>query len=159
MSHQKFLYLPAAHTDFIFAIIGEELGLLGTLFTVFVFVLLAYFGIRVSFKSRDLFGKLLGSGITFMISSQAAINMGAVTGILSITGVPMPLISFGGSALIFTLGAIGVLLSIASREEKIGEKRKPKGKNEGNHKRRGDRGTHIPRAGAGRSFKVYPGSA
>jgi cell division protein FtsW len=158
MSHQKFFYLPAAHTDFIFAIIGEELGLIGTLLTIFAFLLLAFLGIKVSFKCRDLFGKLLGSGITFMILGQAVINMGAVTGILPITGVPMPLVSFGGSALIFALGGIGILLNIASEEKKI-RKNKLREKDEGNHKRWGNSRTRVSRAGPSRSFRVYRGSA
>jgi len=159
MSHQKFFYLPAAHTDFIFAIIGEELGLMGTLFTIFIFILLAYLGFKVSLKCKDPFGKLLGSGIIFMIIFQAIVNMGAVTGILPITGVPMPLISFGGSALVFTLAGIGVLLNIASREGKIVKRRKPRDKDESDHKRRGDSGTHLPGAGVSRNFRVYRGSA
>lgn len=159
MSHQKFFYLPAAHTDFIFAIIGEELGLIGTLSTIFAFIFLAYLGIKVSFKCKDSFGKLLGSGITFLILSQAVINMGAVTGVLPITGVPMPLISFGGSALIFTLGGIGILLNIASHEGKARRKRRPREHDEGNYKRRGDSGTHISGSGVSRNFKVYRGSA
>lgn len=157
MSHQKFFYLPAAHTDFIFAIIGEELGLIGTLCTVSAFAFLAYLGIKISFRCRDPFGRLLGSGIIFMILSQTVINMGAVTGILPITGVPMPLVSYGGSALIFTLAGVGILLNIATKEGKIRRKRKPKEKDEDDHKRGRNSGTRISGSGASRNLRVIRG--
>jgi cell division protein FtsW len=157
MSHQKFFYLPAAHTDFIFAIIGEELGLIGTLCTVAAFAFLAYLGIKISLRCRDPFGRLLGSGIIFMIISQTVINMGAVTGVLPITGVPMPLVSYGGSALIFTLAGIGILLNIATSEGKIRRKRKPKEKNEDDHKRGRNSGTRISGSGASRNLRVIRG--
>ena len=118
MSRQKFFYLPAAHTDFIFAIIGEELGLIGTLAVILAFAILAYLGIRIAFRAPTFFGRILASGITAVIVIQALINMGAVTGILPITGVPLPLISFGGSSLVFTLSGIGILLNISSYERK-----------------------------------------
>jgi len=118
-SRQKFFYLPAAHTDFIFAIIGEELGLIGSLFVIILFSFLAFIGLKIAFRARDLFGRLLGAGIISLIISQALINMGGVTGIIPITGVPLPLISFGGSSLIFTLSGIGILLNIASQEVRI----------------------------------------
>lgn len=114
MSRQKFFYLPAAHTDFIFAIIGEELGLVGAISVVVVFLMFTYFGMKIALHSKDLFGKVLAAGITFMIAIQAIINMGAVTGALPITGIPLPLISFGGTSLLFTLCEIGILLNIAS---------------------------------------------
>lgn len=118
MSRQKYFYLPAAHTDFIFAIIGEELGLLGTLFTVLLFAAFTYYGIRISFQSKNLFSRLLGAGFTSMIALQALINMGAVTAVLPITGIPMPFISYGGSSLIVNLAAVGMLLGIALENEK-----------------------------------------
>jgi cell division protein FtsW len=118
MSRQKFFYLPAAHTDFIFAIIGEELGLIGTLAVILAFSILAYLGIRIAFRAPTFFARLLASGITATIIIQALINMGAVTGVLPITGVPLPLISFGGSSLIFTLAGMGILLNISSQERK-----------------------------------------
>ncbi len=158
MSHQKFFYLPAAHTDFIFAIIGEELGLLGTLSLVSAFVLFAYLGMKISFLCKDSFGRLLGSGITFMILIQTVINMGAVTGILPITGVPMPLISFGGSALVFTLGGIGILLNIAVSGNRIEKKSRPRERNESDHKRGRDSGPPVSGIGVSRNFKVYRGS-
>lgn len=118
MSRQKYFYLPAAHTDFIFAIIGEELGLLGTLFTVLLFAAFAYYGIRISFQSKSLFGRLLGAGLTSMVVLQALVNMGAVTAILPVTGIPMPFISYGGSSLVVNLASVGILLSIAIENER-----------------------------------------
>jgi len=113
MSRQKFFYLPAAHTDFIFAIIGEELGLLGTLAIVVGFVLFAYAGVRIALGARDTFGRLLAGGLTAMIVTQALMNMAAVTGLMPVTGIPMPLVSFGGSSLTFTMICIGIMLSIS----------------------------------------------
>ncbi len=112
MSKQKFFYLPAAHTDFIFAIIGEELGLLGTLAVVAVFAVLAYAGIRVALECGDRLGRLLAGGLTAMIVMQALMNMAAVTNLMPVTGIPLPLVSFGGSSLIFTMGCIGIILSV-----------------------------------------------
>ncbi|MGH2687320.1 MAG: putative lipid II flippase FtsW, partial [Actinomycetota bacterium] len=114
-SRQKWSYLPHAHTDFIYAIIGEELGLVGTLAVLSLFVFFVYLGIRTARRAPDRFGMLLAGGITGWVGLQALINMGAVTGLLPITGVPLPLISFGGSALVFTLAGIGVLMSVARR--------------------------------------------
>lgn len=112
-SRQKWSYVPNAHTDFIFAILGEELGLFGTVFILALFAFFIYLGVRIARKAKDRFGFLVAGGITGWIGVQALINMGAVTGILPITGVPLPLISFGGSSLVFTMAAIGILLSIA----------------------------------------------
>jgi cell division protein FtsW len=112
-SRQKWDYLPNAHSDFIFAIIGEELGLLGALFVIAMFVLLIFAGIRIAVRAPDTFGRLLAGGVTGWIGLQAVVNMGAVTGLLPITGVPLPLVSFGGTALVVTLAGIGVLASVA----------------------------------------------
>lgn len=121
MSKQKFFYLPAAHTDFILAIIGEELGLIGTLAVVIAFGVLAFAGVRIALKATTYFDRLVASGVTAMIVVQAVLNMGAVTGVLPITGVPLPLISFGGSSLLFTMMGVGILLNIASHERKTSE--------------------------------------
>jgi cell division protein FtsW len=115
-SREKWSYLPNAHTDFILAIIGEELGLLGTLLVVVLFGVLAYGGIRVAQRSADPFGRLAAAAITAWLIGQALINMGAVVGLLPITGIPLPLISFGGSSLLLTMVAIGILLSLAKTE-------------------------------------------
>ncbi len=112
-SRQKWAYLPNAHTDFIFAVLGEELGLFGELVVLALFGLVVYAGIRIAVRAPDTFGRLLAAGITAWIGLQAIVNLGAVTGLLPITGVPLPFLSFGGSALIVSLGAVGVLASIA----------------------------------------------
>ena len=118
MSRQKFLYLPNAHTDFIFAIIGEELGLLGTMVVLALIGLLAYGGIRIASGAPDELGKLLAVGITGLIVIQGLVNMGGVTGLLPITGVPLPLVSSGGSSLCVCLGCVGILLNIAAQSHR-----------------------------------------
>ena len=108
--------LPNAHTDFIFAIIGEELGLLGTVAVLLLFATLTYAGVRIAKRTTDPFSRLAATGVTAWLAAQALINMGAVVGLVPITGIPLPLISFGGSALIPTMVAIGMLLSFARAE-------------------------------------------
>lgn len=110
---QKLFFLPYPHTDFIYAVIGEELGLIGTLSILFLFVLFACQGIRVALAAPDDFGRYLGFGITVMIILQAQVNMAVVTGLLPTKGTPLPLLSYGGSSLVGNLFAIGILLSIA----------------------------------------------
>ncbi|HEY1490737.1 MAG TPA: putative lipid II flippase FtsW [Verrucomicrobiae bacterium] len=112
---QKNGYLPEIQTDFIFANIGEELGLIATLFVVLSFVVIAICGIYIAMNSRDTFGFLLASGITFLISLQAAINIGVVTSALPNKGLPLPFISYGGSNLLAMLICIGLLFSVARR--------------------------------------------
>ena len=116
-SRQKWLYVPNAHTDFIFSIIGEEVGLLGTFFVIGVFAVLGYAGVRIARRAPDAFGRIVAGAIVAWIIGQAIINMGAVTGLLPITGVPLPLVSFGGSSLVFTLIALGILANIGRQEE------------------------------------------
>jgi cell division protein FtsW len=114
-SRQKWSYIPNAHTDFIFAILGEEMGLFGTLIVVGMFVFIAYLGIRTARRAPDRFGALVAAGITIWISIQALVNIGAVTSSLPITGIPLPFVSFGGSSLVVSLMAMGILVSIARR--------------------------------------------
>jgi cell division protein FtsW len=109
----KWLYIPNAHTDFIFAIIGEELGLLGALFVLGLYVALGVGGIRTARWAPDPFGRLLAAGITAWLLLQATINIGSVVGLLPVTGVTLPLVSFGGSSLVFTMIGLGILMSIA----------------------------------------------
>jgi cell division protein FtsW len=115
-SREKFGYLPNQYTDYIFAIIGEELGLLGTLIVLSLFALLGYAGIRIAQRCPDRFSQLAAAGVTAWLLGQALVNMGAVVGLLPITGIPLPLVSFGGSALVPTMFAIGMLISFARRE-------------------------------------------
>ena len=110
---QKLFYLPAPHTDFIFAILGEELGFLGGVAVIILFGAFIYFGARIARRAPDLFGSLLALGITTWIGLQAMINIGVATGFLPTKGIPLPFISFGGSSLIFSLIGVGVLLSIS----------------------------------------------
>ncbi|MDQ3963052.1 MAG: putative lipid II flippase FtsW [Actinomycetota bacterium] len=112
-SRQKWLYVPNAHTDFIYAILGEEMGLLGTVTVLGMFAFLIYLGIRVARAAPDRFGMLIAAGITIWIGGQALINMGAVTATLPVTGVPLPLVSFGGSSLVVSLVAMGIMTNIA----------------------------------------------
>jgi cell division protein FtsW len=112
---QKLGFVPEHHTDFIFSIIGEELGLVATLMVVLAFIAILACGIYIAWNSRDTFGLLLGTGITFLIGLQAFINIGVVTSALPNKGLPLPFISYGGSNLLTMLTCIGLLLSIARR--------------------------------------------
>jgi cell division protein FtsW len=112
-SRQKFFYLPAEHTDFIFAILGEELGFVGAVLVIGLFVVLAWRGYHAAMTAPDTFSSLLAAGVTTMIVLQAMLNIGVVCGILPITGVPLPFVSFGGSALVPTLAGVGILLNIS----------------------------------------------
>ncbi|MGI8605604.1 MAG: putative lipid II flippase FtsW [Gaiellaceae bacterium] len=112
-SVQKIYYLPEASTDMIFAIIGEELGLVGAMGVMGAFVLLGYAGFNVALRCRDPFGKRLAAGLTALLCGQAAVNLCAVMGIAPLTGIPLPFVSYGGSSLIVGLTAVGILLNIA----------------------------------------------
>ncbi|MEU8302106.1 putative lipid II flippase FtsW [Actinomadura sp. NPDC048955] len=112
----KWDYLPHAETDFIFAIVGEEFGLVGTLVVLGLFGLLAYAGLRIAKRVKDPFTRLAAAGATAWVVVQAIVNIGAVIRVLPITGIPLPLVSYGGSALIPTLFALGMLLAFAKRE-------------------------------------------
>ncbi len=114
---QKLFYLPAAHTDFILSIVGEELGLWGTLSIVFLFSLFIWQGARIAKRVSDPFGYYLSTGLILMIGLQAAINIGVSIGALPTKGLPLPFISYGGSALVFNLIAVGLLLNISRMEE------------------------------------------
>lgn len=129
---QKLFYLPEAHTDFIFAVIGEEFGFLGSCLVVFVFFVLVVRGFMTALRCDDPFAIMLGTGIVSMIFIQFMLNLGAVTGLLPITGVPLPFVSYGGSSLILCMASTGIILSISRdnyrRQQLQGSGRK------GNHK-------------------------
>ncbi len=112
---QKLFYLPAAHTDFILSVVGEELGLLGVLMVIAFFVVLVVRGFRAAFKAPDLFGTYLALGITAQIAVQSLINFGVVMGLLPTKGLPLPFISYGGTSLIVMSMSVGILLNIASQ--------------------------------------------
>jgi cell division protein FtsW len=115
---QKLFYLPEAHTDFIFSIIGEELGFIGVIAIIFLFILLAYCGVKIATKAPDLFGTYLALGITSLIILHAVINLGVVMGLLPTKGSTLPFISYGGTSLIINLTGTGILLNISSQFEK-----------------------------------------
>ena len=110
---QKLLFLPFAHSDFIFAVIGEELGLIGALIVMFVFTMFLWRGMRAALRAPDRFGMLLGIGIVVGIVAQALLNMSVVLALLPTKGIPLPFISYGGSSLVPTLAGVGILLNIS----------------------------------------------
>jgi cell division protein FtsW len=115
-SQQKWGNLPEAHTDFIFAVLGEELGLVGTLLVLTLFLLIAYAGIRVALRTTDPFVRYMAAGITVWLTGQMMINIGMVLALLPVVGIPLPLVSYGGSALLPSLVALGLLVSFARSE-------------------------------------------
>jgi cell division protein FtsW len=117
---QKLGFVPEHHTDFIFSVIGEELGLIATLLVVFAFIVLVMCGIYIALRARDTFGFLLACGITFLIGAQAFINIGVVTSALPNKGLPLPFISYGGSNLLAMLGCVGLLFSVARQAREAG---------------------------------------
>jgi cell division protein FtsW len=117
-STQKLFYLPAAHTDFIFSILAEELGFVGSVTVITAFVLLAVTGYWIALSARDPFGSLLAAGMTSMISLQALFNIAVVTGTVPTKGIPLPFISFGGSSLALNLLAVGLIMNVAREDEK-----------------------------------------
>ncbi len=111
---QKLFYLPEAHTDFIFSVIGEELGLVGILLVIALFCFLCYRGLRIALRAPDMFGRYLALGCTLLIGLEAALNMGVVMGILPTKGLALPFISYGGSSLVVSLVAVGILLNVST---------------------------------------------
>ncbi|GAA0075922.1 stage V sporulation protein E [Clostridium sp. CTA-5] len=116
-SRQKTLYMPEPHNDFIFAIIGEELGLIGCILIITIFVVFICRGLKVAMKAKDTYGTLLAVGITSVIAVQSIINIAVVTGSMPVTGVPLPFISYGGTSLVINMAAMGVLLNISRQTE------------------------------------------
>ena len=121
LGRQKFLYLPAEHTDYIFSTIGEEMGLAGTICVLAAFVLLVIRGITIAHRTRDRFGSLLAAGLTSMIGVQALMNVAVVTSSVPATGVPLPFISYGGSSLLFVTLAVGMILNVSAVPPGIGD--------------------------------------
>ena len=112
---QKLFYLPEAHTDFIFAVIGEELGMIGTCGVLALFTIFMWRGLRASVHAPDLFGFYLALGITMMVSVQAYINMSVVLALLPTKGIPLPFLSYGGSSFVVMLAAVGILLNVSQQ--------------------------------------------
>lgn len=112
-SRQKFFYIPESYNDFIFSIIGEELGLVGAVFILLLYTILIYRGVITAINAKDLFGCYLASGITALIAIQSFVNIAVVTSSIPATGITLPLISFGGTSLVFVMAGIGILLNIS----------------------------------------------
>ncbi|MBI5599858.1 MAG: putative lipid II flippase FtsW [Deltaproteobacteria bacterium] len=115
---QKLFYLPEAHTDFIFSVIGEELGLVGVALIILLYCALLFGGVRVARRAKDLFGTYLALGLTLMLSLQAAVNMAVVMGALPPKGLPLPFISYGGSSLVMSMIAVGIILNVYMKGNK-----------------------------------------
>jgi cell division protein FtsW len=113
---QKLFYLPEPHTDFIFAVISEELGLIGGTFVLLCFCVIAWRGLRIALRAQDAFASFLALGLTTMIAAQAFVNISVVLGMMPTKGIPLPLVSFGGSSLLINLVGMGVLLNISQHE-------------------------------------------
>ncbi|MCI0890643.1 MAG: putative lipid II flippase FtsW, partial [Chloroflexi bacterium] len=114
-SRQKFFYIPGSHTDGVFAVVGEELGFIGAMGVIILFAVLVYRGFRIVLHAQDDFGYLLAAGVVCWIAFQALINVGGITRAIPMTGIPMPFLSYGGSALASLLAGIGILLSVSRR--------------------------------------------
>jgi cell division protein FtsW len=113
---QKLFFIPEVHTDFVFSIIGQELGFIGTMSVVLLFILFTWRGIKIAITQNDYLGKMLAAGLTFLISFQAIINIGVVSGCLPTKGLSLPFLSFGGSSLLFNMFAVGVILNISKSD-------------------------------------------
>lgn len=164
-SVQKIFYLPEAHTDFILAVIGEELGVVGIAAVLFLYGMIAYAGLRAAKAARSLYGALIAVGVTSLIVSEAILNVFAVLGLAPLTGVPLPFVSYGSSSMIVMLAAMGLLLNVASgatghvravpqrrdarRREPARWEREPSAEQD-RDRRRGNRGSRGARAGGGR---------
>lgn len=136
----KISYLPEAHTDMIFAVIGEELGLFGSVLVICAFAAFAVAGFRIALRCRDPFGKLLAAGLTALICGQAAINLAAVLGIAPLTGIPLPFVSYGGSSLVVFLAGVGILLNIAVNGKVVQARVPDRGRGNGRARPAGARG-------------------
>ena len=147
---QKAFYLPEAHTDMILATVGEELGLLGVVAVLVAFGIIAVAGYRIALGARDLHQQVLAAGLTTLVVVQAAINIGAVVGVLPVTGVPLPFVSFGGSSLIILLACTGILVNIGRRSPTHITRLAAVDSAEGDDRRRGDGRPRDARVGGGR---------
>ena len=145
-SRQKFGAIPAAHTDGIFAILGEELGFIGALVVISLFAFLAYRGFKISLAAPDTFGAILAAGVTASLIFQALINVGVVTATLPFTGIPLPFISFGGSSMLVSMASVGLLLSISRRTMPYPKAVKEETDYATHDLRRWNRGARVPRA-------------
>ena len=146
---QKLGYLPAPHTDSIFAVLGEELGFLGCLVVIGLFVLLAYRGFKIAMEAPDAFAALVACGVTCWLTFQALVNVAVMTGLVPFTGIALPFISSGGSAMVVSLAGVGLLLSVSRGRSSVGKrgKQRKRGGRASLDRRRGDRGARLSRSG------------
>ncbi len=158
LSRQKFFYLPEAHTDFILAIIGEEAGLIGTIAVIVGLGVFVWAGFKIAVGTRDPYGRLVAGGLIGMLAFQATLNMAAVTGIMPVTGKPLPFMSYGGSSMLVTMICVGLLLSVsrygAHAPRAIRTRVKPKEPPRESSRERGrDSRPHLSRVDGGRSSR------
>ena len=146
-------YLPEAHTDMMFAVVGEELGLVGITLVIMAFCAFGYAGVRLAIACRDPFAKRLAAGITALVCGQAAINMAAALGLAPLTGIPLPFVSYGGSSLVMMLAGVGVLLNIARNGGRAAAAVPDRGRRDGGTRRAGAR-SRGGAAAAGRAGDV-----
>jgi cell division protein FtsW len=146
-------YLPEAHTDMMFAVVGEELGLVGVALVIMAFCGIGYAGIRLAIACRDPFAKRLAAGVTALVCGQAAINMAAAVGLAPLTGIPLPFVSYGGSSLVVMLVGVGMLLNIARNGGRAAAAVPDRGRRDGRTRRAGARGRGSA-AAAGRARDV-----
>jgi cell division protein FtsW len=154
-SVQKASYLPEAHTDMVAAVVGEETGLAGMLVLIGLFGIYGYAGFRAAHRARDRYSKLVAAGLTSLILAQAAVNLFAVLGLAPVTGVPLPFVSYGGSSLMLTLAASGLILNVAGRPSASAKRRRPRETS----RRAARRGRSASAGGAARLRVVEGGSA
>jgi cell division protein FtsW len=138
-SVSKVNYLPEAHTDMIFAVIGEELGLVGSVLLIGAFAAFAVAGLRIALRCKDPFGKLLATGLTALVCGQASVNLAAVLGIAPLTGIPLPFVSYGGSSLVVLLVGVGILLNIAANGDVVRTRVSDRGRRNGGSRTTGSR--------------------
>jgi len=155
----KVNYLPEAHTDMIFATIGEELGLVGAALVIAAYCAFAYAGLRVALRCRDPFGKRLAAGLTTLVCGQALVNLAAVLGLAPLTGITLPFVSYGGSSLVVSLASVGVLLNIAGHGRAASAQVSDRsGRNRGSRSAVAGRRRGAGRAGAQRDVRRVAGS-
>ncbi len=156
---QKIHYLPEAHTDMIFAVIGEELGLVGTASVLLAYVLFAWAGLKTALECRDPFGKRLAAGLTALVCCQAGINLAAVLGLAPLTGIPLPFVSYGGSSLVVELVSVGILLNIAGSGARAASQMPDRGRGDGRTRAAGAGGRgRAPEARRPRDLRRVAGS-
>lgn len=157
--HEQWGYLPNAHTDFIFSVVGEELGIVGAACVLLLLIGFCWFGLRVAVRAPDRFGGLLAVGLVAWTASETVINVGAVIGLLPVTGIPLPFISYGGSSLVLTMVASGILVSIARTERApaLAAAARPAGAHRADHRGRHPAGSARGVPAAGRLPAAGPG--